>query len=97
DGAVVGKLTGLRWRSTDAPVVNRQLSLTITHLEKRKTMFAIDKVLVASEFGLKFHYPDGAEYRVNAVAEAPAKRRFAPSGWWRLPVSSRRSQRKFPH
>jgi hypothetical protein len=73
DGAVVGKLTGLRWRSTDAPVVNRQLSLTITHLEKRKTMFAIDKVLVASEFGLRFHYPDGAEYRVNAVAEAPGQ------------------------
>ncbi len=73
DGAVVGKLTGLRWRSTDAPVVNRQLSLTITHLEKRKTMFAVDKVLVAGEFDLKFHYPDGAEYRVNAVAEAPGQ------------------------
>lgn len=73
DGAVVGKLASLRWRPTDTPVVNRQLSLTITHLEKRKTMFAVDKVLVAGEFGLKFHYPDGAEYRVNAVAEAPGQ------------------------
>ena len=73
DGAVVGKLTSLRWRPTDTPVVNSQLSLTITHLEKRKIMFAVDRVPVASEFGLKFHYPDGAEYRVNAVAESPGQ------------------------
>ena len=90
DGAVVGKLTSLRWRPSDAPVVNRQLSLAITHLEKRKIMFAVDRVPVAGEFGLKFHYPDGAEYRVNAVAESLDKRRFAPNNWWRLPVSSRR-------
>ena len=96
DGAVVGKLTSLRWRPTDTPVVNSQLSLTITHLEKRKTMFAVDRVPVASEFDLKFHYPDGAEYRVNVVAEVPVKRRFAPNNWWRLAVSSRRSPRKFP-
>ena len=73
DGAAVGKLTTLRWRPTDTPVVNRQLSLTIIHLEKRTTMFAVDRVAVASEFDLKFHYPDGAEYRVNAVAEAPGQ------------------------
>jgi len=73
DGAVVGKLTRLRWRPSDAAVVNRQLSLAITHLEKRKIMFAVDRVPVASEFGLKFHYPDGAEYRVNAVAESPGQ------------------------
>ena len=73
DGAVVGKLTSLRWRPSDAPVVNRQLSLAITHLEKRKIMFAVDRVPVAGEFGLKFHYPDGAEYRVNAVAESPGQ------------------------
>ena len=71
DGAVVGKLTSLRWRPSDAPVVNRRLSLAITHLEKRKIMFAIDRVPVAGEFGLKFNYPDGAEYRVNGVAESP--------------------------
>jgi hypothetical protein len=73
DGAVVGKLTSLRWHPSDARVVNRQLSLAITHLEKRKIMFAIDKVPVAGEFGLKFHYPDGAEYRVNGIAEAPGQ------------------------
>jgi hypothetical protein len=73
DGAIVGKLTSLRWRPTETHVVNSQLSLTITHLEKRKIMFAVDRVLVASEFGLKFHYPDGAEYRVNVVAEVPGQ------------------------
>jgi len=73
DGAVVGKLTSLCWRPRDVPVVNRQLSLAITHLEKRKIMFAIDKVPVAGEYVLKFHYPDGAEYSVNAVAEAPGQ------------------------
>jgi hypothetical protein len=73
DGAVVGGLTSLRWRPSDVPVVNGQLSLAITHLDKRKLMFAIDKVAVAGEYVLKFHYPDGAEYRVNAVAEAPGQ------------------------
>ena len=73
DGAVVGMLTSLRWRPTDSPVVDSQLSLTITHLEKRKTMFAVEQVLVAGEFDLKFHYPDGAEYRVNVVAEVPGQ------------------------
>jgi hypothetical protein len=45
------------------------LSLAITHLEKGKVVFAIEKVAVDREYTFNFHFPDGAEYRINAVAE----------------------------
>ncbi|HEX6768011.1 MAG TPA: hypothetical protein VF208_01570 [Candidatus Binatia bacterium] len=71
--ATVGKPTRLRWRATDGAVRSQLLSLAITHLEKRKTVFAIDKVPVDKEYLLEFHFPDGAEYRVNSIVEAPGE------------------------
>ena len=67
--ATVGKPTRLRWRGADGGAATTWLSLTITHLEKHKTVFAIDKVPVAGDYALDFHFPDGAEYRVNSIAE----------------------------
>ena len=43
------------------------LTLAITHLEKRKVVFAVEKIAVAGEWSMKFHFPDGGEYRVTAV------------------------------
>lgn len=68
--ASVGKPTRLRWHAAAGSAPNPLLSLSVFHLEKQKTVFAIDKVLVAGEYSVDFHFPDGAEYRVNSVAEA---------------------------
>jgi hypothetical protein len=72
--AVVGKPSRVRWQllpvdqaGGDEPVA--LLTLAITHLEKAKVVFAIEKVVVAREYVFDFHFPDGAEYRVDAVAE----------------------------
>lgn len=72
--ATVGKPTRLLWHAPDGGNGTALLSLTITHLEKGKTVFAIDKVPVAKEYRLDFHFPDGTEYRVNSLAEVPGQR-----------------------
>jgi hypothetical protein len=70
--ATVGRPSEIRWNlasrvKTGAAV----LSLTITHLEKQKTVFALEKVPLAGDWSMKFHFPDGAEYRVSATAAVP--------------------------
>lgn len=67
--ASVGKPTRLHWRSSESSAPNALLSLSVFHLEKHKTVFAIDKVPVAGDYSVDFHFPDGAEYRVNSIAE----------------------------
>jgi hypothetical protein len=49
------------------------LTLTITHLEKRKTVFSVERLPVAGEFAMHFQFTDGAEYRVSAVATAAGR------------------------
>jgi len=74
--ATVGGPTDLRWslpREGGAGDRFVALSLTITHLEKQKIVFAIEKIPVAGEWSMKFHFPDGAEYRVAAVGNAPGR------------------------
>jgi hypothetical protein len=70
--ASVGKPSLVRWslprNGGDGAVV---LTLMITHREKQKVVFAIEKVPVTGEWSMKFHFPDGAEYRVTAVADSP--------------------------
>jgi hypothetical protein len=44
------------------------LTLTIAHLEKGKTVFAIERLPVEGEFAMNFQFTDGAEYRVAAIA-----------------------------
>ena len=47
------------------------LTLTITHLEKQKVVFGIEKIAVDGEWSMKFHFPDAGEYRVAAVGNVP--------------------------
>jgi hypothetical protein len=45
------------------------LTLTIYHLEKRKQVFAVERIPVPGEFSVNFQFTDGAEYRVSAIAQ----------------------------
>ena len=72
DPAVVGKPSEIHLqlseRKTGNPVPAR-LTLTITHLEKGKRIFSLDRIPTKGEFHLAFHFTDGAEHQVSAVAE----------------------------
>jgi hypothetical protein len=74
--ARVGQPTLVRWRliadeTAEKPTVT--LTLVITHLEKEKTVFAVEKIPVAQEFAMNFHFTDGAEYKVSALADIAGK------------------------
>lgn len=74
DPPTVGKPARVNWRLEGdgaGETLTAVLSLTITHLEKRKTVFAIDRIPVAGEYSMNFQFTDGAEYRVTASAEMP--------------------------
>jgi hypothetical protein len=75
--AKVGQPTLVRWRlladeSADKPTV--ALTLVITHLEKDKTVFSVEKISVPDEFSMNFHFTDGAEYKVSTVADIAGRR-----------------------
>ena len=73
--ATVGKPSLVRWKLVNDSAADRSagLTLTITHLEKRKVVFALEKITVAGEWSMKFNFPDGAEYRVVAVGNIPGR------------------------
>ena len=74
--ATVGRLSLVRWsRGGDAASAPSPalLTLTIEHLEKNKIAFAIDRIPVAREFSMKFHFTDGARYRVRTLAQIPGE------------------------
>jgi hypothetical protein len=69
--ATVGELSKVHWRlAGEENAENRGalLTLTIAHLEKGKTVFAVERLPVEREFTLNFQFADGAEYRVTAIA-----------------------------
>ena len=70
EAATVGKPSRVQWR-LDGALANSPAALTlnITHLEKEKIVFAVERLAVPGEFAMNYHFPDGAEYRVTAVAE----------------------------
>lgn len=71
DPAIVGKPSKVRWRLANEAYAENQpvlLTLTIVHLEKSKTVFAVERLPVGREFALDFQFTDGAEYRVAAIA-----------------------------
>ena len=71
DPATVGKPSSVRWRLAGDEQREKPpalLTLTITHLERGKTVFAVERLAVAGEFAMKFQFADGAEYRVAAIA-----------------------------
>lgn len=74
--ARVGEPASVRWRADPATGGDNEpvlLSLSIAHLEKEKIVFAMDKVPVAGEWSMRFHFPDGAEYRVVALGQIPGR------------------------
>jgi hypothetical protein len=76
EAGTVGTPTAVRWFLTNAEMAAKQntlLTLTITHLEKEKIAFAVERIPVDNEFSMKFQFTDGAEYRVVALAEVPGK------------------------
>jgi hypothetical protein len=76
DPAAVGKPSGVRWRLAGEANTGNQpvfLSLTIAHLEKAKTVFAVERLPVEKEFAMNFQFTDGAEYRVTAIAYATGR------------------------
>jgi hypothetical protein len=71
DPATVGKPSSVRWRLAGEESAARQavlLTLTITHLEKSKTVFSVERLPVEREFAMNFQFTDGTEYRVTAIA-----------------------------
>ena len=71
DPATVGKPSSVRWRlggDEQAEKPPALLTLTITHPEKGKIVFAVDRLPVTGEFAMNFQFTDGAEYRVAAIA-----------------------------
>ena len=74
DSPSAGKLARIRWvleADGGNAVRGALLSLAITHIEKKMTVFAVDKIPVEGEFSMNFHFVDGAEHRVSARAELP--------------------------
>ena len=75
--ATVGKPSLVRWKmANDGTGVDDRLAaltLIITHLEKQKVVFAVEKIAVPGEWSMKFNFPDGVEYRVAAVGGVPGQ------------------------
>ncbi len=73
---MTGELSQVRWslseRETGKPV-SSYLTLTITHLEKRKRIFYLNKIAVKGNFTFGFHFVDASAYRVSAVAEVEGR------------------------
>jgi hypothetical protein len=75
--AVVGRAAPVRWRLDGDPMAGDSralLSLSIVHLEKGITAFAIDKLPASGQFAMDFQFTDGADYRITAVADSPGGR-----------------------
>lgn len=78
--ARVGAPTDVRWRWQKQPDIEKTpawITLTITHLEKNKIVFGVERLPAAGEFSMKFQFPDGAQYKVEAaanIAGAPSLR-----------------------
>ena len=74
DPARVGAPTKVRWRSPFSGVGANgpaMLTLTMTHVEKNKVVFAVERITVHDEWSMDFHFPDGGKYRVTAVGSIP--------------------------
>lgn len=74
DPPSAGKPARIRWVVDAAGGSTGQgalLSLAITHMEKKMTVFAVERIPVEGEFSMNFHFVDGTEHRVSARAELP--------------------------
>jgi hypothetical protein len=75
--ASVGIPTRVSWRLQAEGGGSRPaaaLTLTMTHVEKGKTVFSVERVSVSGEFAINFQFPEGGEYRLSAIAYIPGSR-----------------------
>ena len=71
DEAIVGQPSEIRWHLTDGDSVSTdsgRLTLRITHLEKNKTVFAIERIATGAAWTMRFHFPDAGAYRIDTIA-----------------------------
>jgi hypothetical protein len=71
--ATVGKPAHIRWRlhlPGSEQRISGKLSLSIDHLEKGSTVFALENMPVADEFAFDYQFTDGSDYRLEAVASS---------------------------
>jgi hypothetical protein len=69
--ATVGKPARIRWRRHLRGAeegFSGKLSLSIGHLEKGATVFAVENIPVADEFAFDYQFTDGSDYRLETVA-----------------------------
>jgi hypothetical protein len=77
DPPSAGKLARVSWvLDADGENAGRGalLSVAITHIENKMTLFSVDRIPVEGEFSMNFHFVDGAEHRVSAQAQLPGGR-----------------------
>lgn len=70
--ATVGSPARIHWWLHPAGVngeSSAKLTLSITQLEKNKLVFSLEKIPVAGEFAVDYHFTDGTDHRVITVAE----------------------------
>jgi hypothetical protein len=70
--AMVGAPARIHWWLHPAGVngePSARLTLTITHLQKNKLVFSVEKIPVTGEFAVDYQFTDGADHRVTAVAD----------------------------
>lgn len=70
--ATVGRPSEIRWSLNGLGIGESQsarLTLTVVHREKERTVFGVNRLPVAGEFSVAFHFTDGSEYGIKTVAE----------------------------
>jgi len=68
----VGRPSDIQWRLSEGEterLLPGRLTLAITHLEKGKRLFFLDKIPTDGNFNLKFQFTDAAPHRVSSSAE----------------------------
>ena len=75
DGAVVGQASEIRWRlagENGGATASARLTLRISHLEKSKIVFAVERIATSAAWSMHFHFPDAGAYRIDTIAAVPA-------------------------
>jgi hypothetical protein len=70
--AIVGMPARVHWWLHPAGVEGRssvKLTLSIMQLDKGAVVFSVENIPVAGEFSLDYHFADGSDHRVIAIAE----------------------------
>jgi hypothetical protein len=68
----VGQPSNIHWRLSEVEterLLPSRLSLAITHLEKGKRLFFLDKIPTDGDFNLRFHFTDASPHWVSGSAE----------------------------